>query len=162
MCVLILPLLVPAQLLQSNGRMVSQAIGASVSFNCTADGIPRPQISWRRNGQLLNIGHLQARYDVTTTYSVGFRSSVLPGVQQVESVLTINTIREQDEGTFTCIAQSEGSSSSTLNTDYKLFVEKRKSKFLQSVISQSTVNFFMYSSNSRLLRGQPMCKPRDM
>ena len=158
MCSNVLPPLVPAQLLQSNGRMVSRAVGASVSFNCTADGIPRPQISWRRNGQLLNIGHLQAKYRVTTAYSVGFRSSVLPGVQQVESVLTINTIREQDEGTFTCIAQSEGSSSAMLNTDYKLFVEKRKSKFLQSVISHHTIHYFMYSSNSRLLCGEPVCK----
>ena len=162
MCVLIFTSTVPAQLLHSDGRMVTRAVGASVSFNCTADGIPRPQISWRRNGQLFNIGHLQARYYVATAYSDGFRSAVLPGIQQVESILTINTIREQDEGTYTCIAQSEGSSSATLNTDYKLFVERRKFKFLQSVISQSTVNFFRYSSNSRLLCGQPMCKPRDM
>ena len=158
MCVLIFTSTVPAQLLHSDGRMVSRVLRGSVSFNCTADGIPRPQISWRKNRQLLNIGHLQARYRVNTTYSVGFRSSVLPGVQQVESVLTINTIREQDEGTFTCIAQSEGSSSAMLNTDYKLFVEKRKSKFLQSVISHHTIHYFMYSSNSRLLCGEPVCK----
>ena len=109
----------------TNGTAVTRTTGKSVTFNCTADGIPRPQISWRRQGQFLNIEQLQ-RYSVVTATSNGFRSSELPGVEQIESKLTISNLRENDEGIYSCIAQSATTSPAAISESFNLRVEIRK------------------------------------
>ena len=97
----------------------------TVTFNCTADGIPEPRISWRRNGQFLNINQLR-RYSVVTTNDVGFRSTELFGVQQTESKLTINSLRETDDGNFSCIAQSATTAPAALHIPFQLKIEISK------------------------------------
>ena len=97
----------------------------TVTFNCTADGIPEPQISWRRNGQFLSINQLR-RYSVVTSTNDGFRSTELPGVQQTESKLTIRSLREIDEGNFSCIAQSATTPPAALLVPFQLNIEMRK------------------------------------
>ena len=104
---------------------MTRTTGESVTFNCTADGIPRPQISWRRQGQFLNTEQLQ-RYSVVSTISSGFRSSELPGVEQIESKLTISNLRETDEGVYSCIAQSATTPPAALSESFNLNVEIRK------------------------------------
>ena len=138
-CIAIFSLSVPAKLLHSHGIAVSRTVGEMVTFNCTADGIPRPQISWRRNGQLLNANQL-TRYRVITVASDGFRSDQLPGVQQFESRLTIVNIKEQDRGSFSCLALSEGTVPAVLETNYQLTVVKRTYLFIQ--FSFLSVKFF--------------------
>ena len=111
----------------------------TVTFNCTADGIPEPRISWRRNGQFLNVNQLR-RYSVVTSTNDGFRSTELPGVQQTESKLSITNLKEIDEGTFSCIAQSVTTPPAALLVPFQLNIEIRKpllNKFL---------NFLLYSS----------------
>ena len=98
---------------------------STVTFNCIADGIPQPRISWRRNGQFLIINQL-LRYNVVTSTSDGFRSTELPGVQQKESKLTITNLKEIDEGNFSCIAQSGTTSPAALLVPFQLNIEKRK------------------------------------
>ena len=119
-------IIVPAQLLYANGSEVTRILNDenTVTFNCTADGIPQPQISWRRNGQFLNVNQLR-RYSVVTSTADGFRSK-LPGVKQTESKLTINILREIDNGTFSCIAQSASTSPAALLVPFKLIIEIRK------------------------------------
>ena len=96
-----------------------------MTFNCSADGIPRPRVSWRRNGQLLaNIDQLQ-RYNVIMSTSNGFRSVRLPGVQQLDSTLTITNLKQHDRGLFSCIAQSANTDPAVLQTAYQLVVNKR-------------------------------------
>ena len=97
----------------------------TVTVNCTADGIPQPRISWRRNGQFLNIDQLR-RYSVDTSIDDGFRSTELPGVQQTKSKLTIRSLREIDEGTFSCIAQSGTTPPAALLVPFQLNIEIRK------------------------------------
>ena len=116
---------VPAKLLYTKGSLVARSIGMNVTFNCSADGIPQPRLSWRRNGQLLaNIDLLQ-RYNVITSTSNGFRSAQLPGVQQMNSILTIFNLKEHDQGSFSCIAQSANTNPAVLQTAYQLVVNKR-------------------------------------
>ena len=103
---------------------MSRTVGEMVTFNCTADGILQPQISWRRNGQLLNTDQL-SRYRLIAVASDGFRSAQHPGVQQLESRLTIMDIRELDQGSFSCLAISEGTVPATLEISYQLTVVKR-------------------------------------
>ena len=97
----------------------------TVTFNCTADGIPQPRISWRRNGQFLNINQLR-RYSVNTTTNNGSHSTELPGVQQTKSKLTIKSLREIDNGTFSCIAQSATTPPAALLVPFQLNIEIRK------------------------------------
>ena len=116
---------VPAKLLYTNGDSVTRSIGMNVTFNCSADGIPRPRISWRRNGQLLvNIDQLQ-RYNVISSTSTGFRLAHLPGVQQLNTMLTILNLKQHDQGSFSCIAQSANTNPAVLQTAYQLVVNKR-------------------------------------
>ena len=98
---------------------MNRTAGETVTFNCTADGIPQPQISWRRQGQFLFIEQLQ-RYSVSSATSVGFR---LPGVQQIESNLTITNLRESDIGIYSCIAQSGTTSPDVLSDPFYLTAE---------------------------------------
>ena len=118
-------IIVPAQLLYANGSEMIRTLTNTVTFNCTADGIPQPQISWRKNGQFLNVNQLR-RYRIATSTADGFRSSELPGVQQTESKLTISNLREIDNGTFSCIAQSASTFPAALLVPFKLIIEIRK------------------------------------
>ena len=116
---------VPAKLLYAKGSSVTRSIGMNVTFNCSADGIPRPRVSWRRNGQLLtNIDQLQ-RYSEITSTSDGFQSAQLPGIQQLNTTLTITNLKQHDQGSFSCIAQSANTDPAVLQTAYQLVVNKR-------------------------------------
>jgi len=117
---------VPAKLLYSDGIKTRRHVGQSITFNCTADGLPQPRITWRRNNQLLDPNRLQ-RYQVRTSSSEGFRNAELPGVEQLESVLTITNLKEQDQGNYSCLAQSADTIPAILRTQYQLIVEKRES-----------------------------------
>ena len=117
---------VPAQLLNTVGISVRRQVGENVTFNCTADGIPEPRITWRRNNQLLDSKRLE-RYQVLSTSSEGFRSAQQPGVKQLESVLTITDLKEQDQGAYSCLAQSADTIPDVLEIPYELIVVKRES-----------------------------------
>ena len=125
--ILVFVKIVPAKLLYTNGTKVTRSPTdeGTVTFNCTADGIPQPRISWRRNGQFLSINQLR-RYSVVTSTSDGFRSTELPGVRQIESKLTIRNLREIDEGTFSCIAQSATTPPAALLVPFQLAIEIRE------------------------------------
>ena len=105
------------------GSVVTKTTGASVIFNCSADGIPIPQVSWQKDGLHLNVN--QQRYSVTTSTSTGFRSAQLPGVQQLDTTLTITNLKQHDQGSFSCIAQSANTDPAVLQTAYQLVVNKR-------------------------------------
>ena len=117
---------VSAKLLDNKGFSVSRDVGESVTFSCIADGIPRPRITWRRNNQLLD-SKRRERYQVVTTSSEGFRSAEQPGVQQLKSVLTITDLKEQDQGAYSCLAQSADTIPAVLLAPYELSVVKRES-----------------------------------
>ena len=115
---------VPAKLLYSMGSVVTKTTGTSVTFNCSADGIPIPQVSWQKDGLYLNVNQ-QPRYSVITSTSTGFRSAQLPGVQQLDTTLTITNLKQHDQGLFSCIAQSANTDPAVLQTAYQLVVNKR-------------------------------------
>ena len=85
------------------GRFVTKKRGESVKFNCTADGIPRPYIVWRKNGQLLlNTSRVKI---VSLENS---NSNVTPGILQLTSILTITDLTENDNGNYFCRANNIG------------------------------------------------------
>ena len=134
-------------MLYTKGIEVNRTTGETVTFNCTADGIPRPQISWRRRGEFLNIEQLQ-RYSVTTTNFVGFCLSELPGVQQTESMMTISNLRESDMGIYSCIAQSGTTLPATLLEPFNLTVKIREFLCIGILVHYYII---LHSSSNKLL-----------
>ena len=112
--------LVSAVLLNNNGQYISKQKGQSVSFNCTADGVPRPVIVWRKNGQLiLNTSRLTIS---STEQSNGFYSKYFP----TTSVLTITDLRGSDNGSYSCQIKDSVNIEAVLTKPYVLHVIERK------------------------------------
>ena len=92
--------------------------GESIDFTCTADGINRPNIKWRKNGQLiLNTTRLNihSQNDIPE-----FRS--IPGIQLITSSLTISDLRETDNGNYSCRADNEAKLPVSLGSPFVLTV----------------------------------------
>ena len=106
--------------MNNNGLYISKQKGQSVSFNCTADGSPRPVIVWRKNGQLLL--NTSRRTIVSSEHSNGFHSDYFP----TTSVLTITDLRGSDNGSYSCQVKNAVNIIAVLTTPYVLHVIKRK------------------------------------
>ena len=115
-----LNVLVIAVLLNNNGQYISKEKGQSVSFNCTADGVPRPVIVWRKNGQLLlNTTRITIS---STEQSNGFHFNYFP----TTSVLTIADLRGSDNSSYSCRIKNAVNIEAVLTTPYVLHVIERK------------------------------------
>ena len=87
-------------------------------FNCTADGIPRPTIVWRRNGQLLlNYNRFKI---VSSEQDNSFCSNIIPEVLQHTSILEIVELRGNDNGSYSCRADNEANLGVVLTTPFTL------------------------------------------
>ena len=97
--------------------------GQSISFNCTADGINRPVITWRKDGQLILS---TARLNIDSVNDIqGFRS--IPGIKQITSLLTISDLRERDSGSYSCRADNEAEIPVSLDSPFVLLVSGKLS-----------------------------------
>ena len=105
-----------AVLLSKSGGYTSKRKAQSVSFNCTADGIPRPVIVWRKNGQLLL--NTNRRAIVSSEHSNGFHSNYFP----TTSVLHITDLRGSDNGSYSCRIKNVDKIEAVLMTPYVLHV----------------------------------------
>ena len=117
-------ILVKAALLNDTGGSVTKARGQSVKFNCTADGIPRPDIVWRKNGQLF-VNTSRAKI-ISSEESDGFRSKFFPGILQRTSILEITDIDCSDNGNYSCRANNEAFVGVVLMTKFTLQVVECK------------------------------------
>lgn len=77
----------PIFLTESTSRTVNEA--ATVTLDCVANGNPRPQIKWLRNGEDINISDLDTRFRLVGTGS-----------------LQIAAITETDAGNYQCRASN--------------------------------------------------------
>ena len=80
----------------------------SASFQCNTTGIPRPGISWFRNGtRLLNSSRI--------SISSPLDSSLPFNLYQVTQTLTINITTDRDSGNYSCVGNnSVGMDTSTV------------------------------------------------
>ena len=111
---------VPAVLLSYNGDKKERNNAQNVTFNCTADGLPRPKIVWRKDGQLIIVG--RKRIISTSQEIEGFRN--IPDIQQTTSTLTItDLVRGVDNGSYSCRADNEANIGAILNASYTLVID---------------------------------------
>ena len=84
---------------------VSQNVsyGDTVLMACVASGYPQPEISWSRNGELLN----PDSYELISVYDQVVSGM---GLNFTESILEICGFSEDDVGSFVCTASSEAGS----------------------------------------------------
>ena len=90
----------------------------SVTFSCSADGIPPPDIDWLRGEEPVTNTSLSSRL----TFS---NASVLvnPGnVSNVIRALTIRNAMDGDRGTYTCRATNDGEGGVD-SEEFQLFVQ---------------------------------------
>ena len=114
--------LVKAALLNYTGGKIVKERGGNITINCTADGIPQPNIVWRRNGQLIE-STSRLKIDVSGGSS-GFRS--IPDVVSTTSILTITNVKGIDNGSYSCRADNEANVGAVLVTPFILEVIERK------------------------------------
>ncbi len=79
----------------------------SVTFNCSASGIPAPRISWFRNGSATSINDTrfsisQSQVDDNYELSDGRGTGFL-----VTSQLTVSTTQDEDSGQYQCRAEND-------------------------------------------------------
>ena len=117
-------ILVTTALWNNTGGTVVKVKGQNVVFNCTGDGIPRPTIVWRRNGQLLlNTSKFKI---ISTEQTNGFRSNIIPEVVQRTSLIEIINLRGSDNGSYSCRADNEANVGVVLTTPFTLQVRECK------------------------------------
>lgn len=96
-------LIVESAILNDETLSLNQKVGESVQFNCTADGYPRPTVTWRKNGILvLNSEKFTIQFQSSES---GFRS--IPILRQVTSILTVNDVASGDAGNYSCRANNQ-------------------------------------------------------
>lgn len=90
-------------------------------FNCSADGIPAPNIVWRRGGQLLV--EAESKFLISNTPSDAFRlQEDLYGLEGTSSVLTVLNLATTDSTTYSCRADNGAGSGAIMQVPYTLEV----------------------------------------
>ena len=109
---------VEVALQNTTGYHTQRVTGESVSFTCTADGINRPVVTWRKDGQLILS---TTRLNIDSVNDIqGFRS--IPEIKQINSSLTISDLRERDSGSYSCRADNEAKIPVSLDSPFILLV----------------------------------------
>ena len=97
-------------------------VGDTFNITCMADGLPEPQVVWRRNSRVLAMETGQ-RVEITTQIMVpGFRTQV-PTQTTVLSTLMIREVLASDNSTqFSCTAVNRVGEPAIMSTPYTVMV----------------------------------------
>ena len=93
--------------------------GARVSFNCSADGVPTPTITWLKDESIVSES-VGKKFKVTNeTISTGLRENIN---ESVNSVLLVVGITEEDAGLYVCKATNGRGQNDVIQTPFNLTV----------------------------------------
>ena len=104
--------------MENGGTTFTNQSGDTVSFTCTADGVPAPTIAWLRDNRALLI-NLDNRLSVETTTLPGLRPYI---TESRRSVLTISDLTVKDSGRYSCKATNGIGTDAVLQDPYRLDV----------------------------------------
>ena len=90
-----------------------------VVFECNATGIPAPYINWYRNGIRLNAA---SDPRISLSDPVMTPPATSNDVYEVSRTLTFNYTRDDDTGTYLCVAGNENARMPNVTQDFELFV----------------------------------------
>ena len=93
-------------------------------FNCSAYGIPAPDILWQRNGQLVidtanKFKIEKARYNATDS------QGLIPELEGTFSLLIVSSLTTMDSGNYSCRADNNAGPGIVMKIPYVLIVTGR-------------------------------------
>ncbi|KAB7496423.1 Peroxidasin-like protein, partial [Armadillidium nasatum] len=123
--------------------------GSSVEFECQADGIPKPTLSWTKDNFPVTIGpriqlclvlHLNLETYLHLKEALQFFLVKLKGIQHLQfhgNRLIIQDVKRYDEGDFTCKAENNAGS---VNADAALYVRDKLAPIIKDEPRDVTVS----------------------
>ena len=119
--------MVVAPAVNESGGDIEVLFGETLNLTCTADGLPQPSFTWRRDDSLLV--ELGSRLEVNTVVvQPGFRQEI-PTSEAVRSTVVLRDVQASDDGmTFSCRAENGFGEPAFIASAYKLVVQNITSK----------------------------------
>ena len=90
----------------------------SVTFTCSATGIPPPEITWMRSGVVFS----NTRVTVSNPTMPELYSTDGGNIYLVSRNLTLDNTMDADSGTYTCVASNGNAVTPSVTQDFELFV----------------------------------------
>ena len=102
-----------------------------VTFTCSATGIPPPEITWMRNGVVLD-GNVDSRISLGNPSNPEPVPTAGGNISSVSRTLTISNTRDNDSDTYTCVAAYGNTVTPSVTQNFTLVVQGRLLAYVHS------------------------------